>query len=191
MAYAKKLTKEDLLKAGITNITEDCRVFRGDTEVKPFTNAKGYLMLNIYALDDEGNKIKYYPHNDNKYYIYKVKTIGLHRAMWAWFYGEAREGFVIDHINNSHINIEDYYLDNLQEITPRENTTKDRKSAEPLKCNLKKPLSFYTDKLEKYLYLYTEARLNGDQDTCHKLRANISQTRARIKYYTEHIDEKK
>lgn len=40
--YATKLTKEDLIKGGITLVTEDGLVFKGDKQVTPTINAAGY-----------------------------------------------------------------------------------------------------------------------------------------------------
>ena len=55
--YARKLTKEELKNSGITTVTKDCRVFREDGEVKPFQNADGYFMINLFELDENGNRI--------------------------------------------------------------------------------------------------------------------------------------
>lgn len=91
--YAKKLTKQYLLDGGITNITEDGHVYRGDYEVKLSVNGQGYLYFSIYALDDNKEKIKL--DRDYRYqtkdgdivyygsYIWKCQSVGLHRAIWA------------------------------------------------------------------------------------------------------------
>lgn len=65
--YASRLTKEMLVASGIESITEDGTVIRNGKQVIPTQNKKGYLMLNLYDLDEDGNKIK--------------MTVGLHRAM--------------------------------------------------------------------------------------------------------------
>jgi hypothetical protein len=51
---------------------------------------------------------------------------------------------------------------------------------------LNKPRSFYEDKLAGYEKAYEEAKLNKDADLAHKLRAYISQTRARLRYWDSH-----
>lgn len=86
---------------------------------------------------------------------------------------------VVDHINNNKL---DNNLNNLQLLTPQENLNKDKPSTRILKCKLDRQLSYYTDKLEKYLYQYELAKKSGLQELAHKLRSNISQTKARIRY---------
>ena len=190
MAYARRLTKEDLERAGITDITEDGRVFRQGLEIPLNITPNGYHTLWIYDLDKDGNYIKY-GHTANGHYYYRQRMIGLHRAMWAWHYGEVPEGMVVDHINNSRDNIEDYYLSNLQLLTPAQNTAKEKsnwyKTETP--CMLSKPRSFYEDKLTKYLEQYEQAKKDGNAELAHRLRSNISNTRARLRYYDSHTAE--
>lgn len=154
-------------------------------------------MLNLYELDEDGNKIKQPitrkfkgTKNYVDTYIYKIKTIGLHRAMWAWFNGEVPEGYVVDHINNRHGMLEDYQMFNLQILTPAENLEKEAGiSTKQIACKLTRPLSFYEDKLNKYLAAYEEAKANHDSELAHKLRGNIANTKARIRYYLAHKEE--
>lgn len=203
MAYARKLTKADLMADGITEITKEGRIFKGDKEIFPhWIISKGtgdYLAITVCERDSDGNFIKVPTKRifkgrtkETDTYVYKLRTIGLHRAMWAWHYGEVPEGYVVDHINNQHGRIEDYLLDNLQLLTPKQNLAKDREdSTRELKCNLSKPRSFYEDKLAKYEALYEEAKANKDADGAHHLRTNLAQTRARLRYYDSHIEEAK
>lgn len=187
--YASRLTKEDLMKGGITCITEDGMAFKGEKQINPTVNAGGYLMLNIYELDEDGNKVKYYTGNKN-HYTYKSRLVGLHRAMWAWFHNEVKEGYVVDHINNQHTAIEDYHLSNLQLLTPAENLAKERDcNTKQLKCKLNKPLSFYEDKLSKYLDEYEKAKKEHNAKKCQLLRGNIANIRARIRYWLAHKEE--
>ena len=196
--YARRLTKEELIRAGITLITEDGLIFRGENQVLP-TAAVGqnYLVFAIYDLDEDGNKIKIpmkksWGNNGKLYdsYNYKARTIGLHRAMWAWFHDEVPEGYVVDHINNKHENIEDYHISNLQLLTPAENLAKERgTSNKQLPCKLNKPLSWYEDRLNKYLAEYNDAKKNHDADRAHKLRTNIANIKAKIRYYVANKGE--
>ena len=195
--YASRLTKEMLIKSGYELITEDGTVIRNGKQVIPTQNKQGYLMLNLYELDEDGNKIKIpitYIRKGRKKptntYVYKMMQVGLHRAMWAWLYGVVEEGCVIDHISNKHDSIEDYHISNLQIISQRENTTKDREaSIVKLKCKLDRPLSYYEDKLAYYEDLYQKAKKEGNQEEAHKQRCNIFNQRAKIRYWLSHKAE--
>ena len=195
--YASRLTKEMLIKSGIELITEDGTVFRNGKQVILSKDKNGYLMLGIYELDENGNKIKMpitkickghkKPSNT---YNYKVRTIGLHRAMWAWFYGVVEEGFVIDHRNNKHTSIEDYNINNLQIISQRENSIKNpRTSFRELKCRLDKPISYYEEKLTYYEDLYKKAMKNGDKKEIRKQATNTCNQRSKIRYWLSHKAE--
>ena len=160
--YARKLTKEELLEYGINEVTTTGKVFRHGKEVKPTIDKQGYFMFRIYAKDENDNKIKIPKKNTTRksQYSYKTRAIGLHRLMWAWHYGEVPAGMVVDHKNNRHDRIEDYYLDNLQLKTPGENLAKERDNWHKweIKCNLHKPRSHFEDKLAKYEALYEKAK---------------------------------
>ena len=195
--YASRLTKEMLVANGIELITEDGTVIKNGKQIFPKQNKKGYLILNLYEVDEDGNKIKIpitrirkgckKPSNT---YFYKSMIVGLHRAMWAWIYGVVEEGYVIDHRNNKHTSIEDYHISNLQLISQKENTTKDREaSTSELKCKLDRPLSYYEDKLAYYEDLYQKAVKEGNQEEAHKQRCNIFGQRARIRYWLSHKAE--
>ena len=174
--YASRLTKEMLVASGIESITEDGTVIRNGKQVIPTQNNKGYLMLNLYDLDEDGNKIK--------------MTVGLHRAMWAWLYGVVEEGKIVDHKSNKHTSIEDYKISNLQIITQRENVKKDSKaSTRELKCKLDRPLAYYEDKLAYYEDLYQKAKKEGDQKEAHRQRCNTYNQRAKIRYWLAHKEE--
>ena len=206
MAYAKRLTKERLIQEGFTEITKEGRLFKGEREVFPYWNGKegnpnSYLCIIVYQRDSEGYLIK----GKDRVYKYtrkdgsigeaiswqaKPETFGLHRVIWAWHYSEVPEGMVVDHINNKHSRIEDYHLDNLQLLTPKENLAKERKaSTREEKCKLDRPRTYYEDKLAKYEALYEEAKANKDADKAHKQRTNIAQTKARLRYYDNHRKE--
>lgn len=190
--YAKRLTKEDLMKGGVTDITEDCRVFKNGKEIELKKNyAGGYFTFFIYELDSNGNKIKVPTPNAKNPYVYKARSIGLHRAMWAWHYGEVPAGMVIDHRNNHHSKLEDYYLSNLQLLTPQENVTKEREcNTRQLACNLSYPRSHYEEKLAAYEAAYSVAKeTNADKEVRHKLTSSIAHTRAQLRYYDAHIEQ--
>ena len=195
--YASRLTKEMLTANGIELITEYGTVIKNGKQFFPVQNKQGYLMLHLYEVDEDGNKIKIpitkickgckKPTNT---YKYKIMTVGLHRAMWAWLYGVVEEGYIVDHKNNKHTNIEDYNINNLQIISQRENVIKDREaSIVEFKCKLDRPLSYYEDKLAYYEDLYQKAVKEGNQEETHKQRANIFGQKARIRYWLSHKEE--
>ena len=204
MAYAKKLTKELLQANGITEITKDGRVFKGEKEIFPhwIPGNRPYLGLLIYERDENGHLIKgkdrIYKYKkadgsigESKSWQAKNRTSGLHRIMWAWHYGEVPEGMVVDHIDNKHETLHDYRLENLQLLTPQENLAKENTyiGTRELKCKMNKPKEFYENKLLKYEKEYEEAKKNHDADTAHKLRTNIANMKARLRYWDSHKEE--
>lgn len=195
--YARALTKNDLIKYGVKEITEDCKVIFEDGRVlekeEDFTkNKQGYLTFNVYELDENGNRIKRptkQRYKDKVYniYAYKVRTICLHRAMYAWFNDEVPDGFVIDHISNKHDTLYDNRLENLQLLTPRDNLVKERIiDIRELRCKMTLPLSYYEEKLNTYLNKYNKSK---DREEKHLLRTRISDYRARIRYWQSHEAE--
>lgn len=144
--YAKRLTKDDLIKMGIKDIyfnPYDLQyhvVNKKDKEVSLYQNHQRYIYFVILDIDDEGQYIKkplkrkfkgYKKIYDT--YIYKPATIYLHRAIYAWFKGEVPEGMVVDHIDNKHETHYDNRPENLQLLTPSENLAKDRKRASDIR----------------------------------------------------------
>ena len=179
--YARELTKEYLIKLGIINITPDGKhIYTGiDEEAEQYKNQGGYLVFNVY---DHDIYKAIYP-------ITKCKsagqiTIPVHRAVYAWYRGSATASLVVDHINN---NKTDNRIDNLQLLTVKDNIWKGRVcDVRELKCNLRKPRSFYEEKLEEYLAEYKQAKLDHDAKKVRNLRANLSQNRAKLRYWDSH-----
>lgn len=184
--YARILTKEELIKSGITAITEDARVFKGAIEVTPkkLDKATGYLMLNIYDTDAEGNFIKR-PKKDKPGYSYKVRRIGLHRVVYAWMYGCVPEGLVVDHINNKHDDLVDYNINNLQLSTQLHNNHKDRTQVKEAKMpkNKKYTRQEILDKIDYYQEQNRIARDNNDKDKAHSIRGCISDWKAKLRAF--------
>ena len=191
--YASELTKEELIKAGVVAVDlENCKVYGKYGEIIPTINSQNYLMLSLYELDENGNKIKVPIKRTYKgttktsvynTYTYKTLPVSLNRLLWAWKYGKVRAGYIIDHINNKHDNLEDYKLENLQEITPAENVTKEKPESNfMIKPAKHKTIEYYAIKLNHYIKLYEQAKKDHDADKAHKLRSNISQVKARIRW---------
>ena len=189
--YARKLTKQELIDGGITNITVNGRIFKNGEDITDYLslNPRGYKVLFIYDRDENGCYIK--QNLDKRYpghYTYKLRSISLNRAIYAWFNDIVEDGFVVDHKDN---NKDNYDLTNLQILTPQDNVNKEKRgwNIKETKCNMKKARSFYTDKLEKYLIEYEKAKAEGNAEYTHTLRSNISQLRARIRYWDSHKEE--
>ena len=121
--YCKKLTKQELLDAGFTDvkyIDNQWRVFRRwrknsskekiDTEIK-VTLACG---KHKYRPDKYYHKITY---SFNR----KAINIPLSRFIYVWFKGDIPDGYVVDHINNDSF---DNRPENLQLLTVGDNLKK-------------------------------------------------------------------
>ena len=185
MAYASMLTRDYLEYLGITNVTEDGRVFKGETELTQVSDGR-YLLVQLY---DPALRLTVpfeKRHNNTHYGQF---TIGVHRIVYAWYNQIIPTGMVIDHIDNNKTNNN---LHNLRIVTPSENISKDRPKANKtvMKCKLNKDRSFYEAKLNEYLALYKEAKEKKDQTAIHKWRTYVSQYRARLRYYDLNKEEK-
>ena len=187
--YARKLTKEELIKSGITAVDfETGKVFGAEGERTCSINKGGYLVLPIYEFDDNGNKIKVPLRRRyqgckkiSDTYNYKQRVVGLHRLIWAWKYGEVPEGYVIDHKNNKHSELEDYRLDNLQCITPAQNLAKEKpESNRMIKTN--NSLEYCEELLNICLDMYNKAKFEHNAEKAHKYRSLISYYKAQIRY---------
>lgn len=189
--YASELTREELISMGVTAVDfESCKVYGVNREFTPTVNCQGYLMINLYDIDENGQPIKV-PikrlfkgcKKPTDTYTYKTRLISLNRLIWAWKYGKVRSGYVIDHRNNKHTELEDYRLENLQEITPSENLAKERpESTFMLRPAKSRPISYYETKLAYYLTEYEKAKKAHKASYVAKLRSNISQQRAKIRW---------
>lgn len=203
--YAKQLTKEDLIKAGIKDIyynPDDSKyhiITKNDTEIGLHRNNQNYLNFNIYELDDEGQHIKKPIKRRFKdckkisdTYIYKTKVLPLHRAVWAWFKGEVPEGMVVDHIDNKHETHYDNRIENLQLLTPAQNLAKERPvSMNIMTCDMKKPIECYIDKYNYWILEYNKEKEENSSSTeyAHKCRCFYNVYRKKIEYWYKHKEE--
>ena len=194
MAYAKELTKDDLIKMGVVDVDFDTLTVYGTNGPKTpvMSHNQKYIVISLYDIDESGNRIKLprklkQTRKDNSiYYVdgytYKCKNVLLSRLLWAWKYGIAHEGMVIDHKNNKHEDLEDYRLDNLQEITPAQNVAKERPDSNTrIVYRKRKGIGYYEDLLIKYETEYENAKLLGDAKLTHKYRSLVSYARACIR----------
>ena len=181
MEYSKQLTKQYLQEVlGITEISEDGEhVFKKGHEMKQTPTKDGYKVITLY------DKIKYsLTPEELKNSTCGYTTYGVHRLVYAWFNKVIPSGVVIDHIDDNKLN---NHKDNLRATTPSGNIWKYRPhDVRETKCNLSKPRSFYEDKLNHWINCYETAKQMGNQDLAHKLRTNISNSKARLRYYDSH-----
>ena len=179
--YAKGIDRDYLMnRIGVTDITPDGKhIYINNKEVKQFKINTGHMIFQAY---DSVLYKEIYP-------ITKSATAGqvdvpVHRAVYAWYHGSIQDGLVVDHINNDK---QDNRLDNLQLLTPKQNIWKDREcDVWEKKCKLDLPRSFYEEKLAGYIEAYGKAKLEKDANLVHKLRAYVSQTKAKLRYWDSH-----
>ena len=159
-----------------------------------------YFSFNVYALDENGNRIKKPIRRKLKgcrkeidTYIYKVKAITLHRAAYAWLKGEVPEGFIVDHIDNKHDTHYDNRLENLQLLTPSENLAKERpkSNTKELPCLMTKPIEHYLETYNYWLMEYEREKKERSSYTeyAHKCRCFYNIYRKKIRYWYRHQNE--
>ena len=203
--YARQLTKEDLIKAGIKDIfynPYDLKyhvLTKNDKEIRLSKNKQNYLYFSIYELDDEGQHIKRPIKRKLKNckkisdtYIYKTKALPLHRAIWAWTKGEVPEGMIVDHIDNKHETHYDNRIENLQLLTPAQNLAKERPvSMYMVTCDMKKPIEYYIDKYNYWILEYKEEKEENSSSTeyAHKCRCSYNMYKKKIEYWYQHKEK--
>lgn len=180
--YGTQLTRDYLEYLGVTEVSVDgTKIMKGDQELTQH-ECGGYRTICLY----DPAKRKLIPMEDRANTTGQLH-LGVHRIVYSWYHRIIPDGMVVDHVNNNKF---DNRLENLQLLTPGENIWKERESnTKEIKCKMNKPRSFYEDKLTKYEALYEEAKANHDAKATHKLRSNIAQTRARLRYWDAHKDE--
>jgi hypothetical protein len=179
MTYASALTRDYLEYLGITEVSRDgTKVMKGDKELKQNYDGR-YKLIALYdPAIRKATPTELRCNSTGQVYF------GVHRIVYCWYNRVIPTGMVIDHINSNKL---DNRLENLQLLSPKDNINKEREvSTKELKCKLDRPRKYYEDKLAEYEALYEAAKEEHNADLCHKLRANISQTRARLRYWDSH-----
>lgn len=186
--YAAELTKEYLMKLGITDVTPDgLHIYKGSEELAQYIPKTKNVKRRYFRVSLYDPEIRQATPKEERTSTTGAITIPVHVINYVWNRGPRELGLVVDHIDNNPLN---NHIDNLQLINQRENVTKDREeSIRELKCKLDRPLSYYEDKLAYYEGLYQKAVKEGNQEEAHKQRANTYGQRARIRYWLSHKEE--
>ena len=180
--YAETLTKSYLKSCGVTHVSEDGKVFKGNKEITQHLNNSGHMVVMLY---DPLRRAAVPPaeRTNSTGAIY----LPVHRIVFAWCHNEVPTGLVVDHINNNKV---DNRIENLQLLTPGENIWKERVcNVRELSCMLTRPREYYENKLAKYEKLYKLAKETHNMEEAHKQRSNISNIRAKLRYYDNHKGE--
>ena len=186
--YAAELTKEYLMKLGITDVTPDgLHIYRGSEELAQYIPKAKNVKRRYFRVSLYDPELRQATPKEERTNTTGAITIPVHVINYVWNKGPRKLGRVVDHLDNNPLN---NHIDNLQLISQRENATKEREeSTKEIKCKLDRPLSYYEDKLAYYEDLYQKAVKEGNQEEAHKQRGNIFNQRAKIRYWLSHKEE--
>lgn len=186
--YAAELTKEYLMKLGITDVTPDgLHIYKGSKELAQYIPKTKNVKRRYFRVSLYDPELRQATPKEERTITTGAIIIPVHVINYVWNRGPRELGRVVDHIDNNPLN---NHIDNLQLISQRENVKKDREaSTKEIKCKLDRPLSYYENKLYYYEYLYKKAVKAGDQEEAARRRANTYIQRAKIRYWLSHKKE--
>lgn len=180
------ITKEELIRLGITDVSRDGKTILN----KHSRPLKQHLMgqyLGVFVHDPIKYKATPKEQRDKHSGQEKLKV---HLIVYAWFHGSLDPNLVVDHIDENKLN---NHIDNLQQITFRENLLKAKTEYcnTEVKCDLTRQRSEYEDELNKYLTEYDTQFESGQSETkeLKALRAKVFRLRAKLRYYDNHLEE--
>lgn len=128
MGRPAELTKKELMRLGITDVTEDGQVFIGDKKLKSYIQTKNsrfkaqqYRVIRIYDPEVyQAQKAKYggkcIPGKTSG-----IRGIVLSRLMYAWHHGIAPANMDCDHIDGDSLN---NHISNIQLLSRQANLAK-------------------------------------------------------------------
>ena len=127
--YCKKLTKQELLDAGFTEvkyIDNQWRVFRRWRKYNSKEKFDTEISITLACRKHKYRPDKYY-HKITYSFNRKAINIPLSRFIYVWFNGDIPDGYIVDHINGDSF---DNRPENLQLITVGDNLKKRFESGE-------------------------------------------------------------
>ena len=165
---SKQITRSYLEYLGVTEVTEDGKIFTQKGELKPTFIGNGTRP------------------NEQRRYEFRIQKNGerarvlVYHAVYAWFHGEVPYGKELHHRDGNPLNNS---IDNLVALTHEEHVQEHRRMKElerqeaivEEKCRLDIPREHYVKKIEEYMS-------KADY-------ANANQYKRRLKYYDNHIQE--
>ena len=186
--YAAELTKDYLMKLGITNVTPDgLHIYKGSEELAQYIPKTKNVKRRYFRVSLYDPELRQATPKEERTNTTGAIMIPVHVINYVWNKGPRESGLIVHHTDNNPLNNN---IDNLQLISQRENVTIDREeSIRELKCKLDRPLSYYEDKLAYYEDLYQKAVKEGNQEEARKQRANTYTQRAKIRYWLSHREE--
>ena len=154
------LSRQYLEYLGITDITEDGRIYKGQKEIQGGLAGSGYNVIQPH--DKEGKK----------------RNILVHRAVYAWFHDYIPPKMQIDHRDGNRYNNS---IDNLRLATAAENRANrhHKNGTYEMRCSMKFPREHYEAMID------TLKAMPKSQYTA----ARISHVKAKLRYWDSHAQE--
>ena len=173
------ITKEWLQSVGITEITEDGKVFTKHGERKPTIATckhkhgkdKQYPVIAVYDPElykDQKSRGKDCP---------GMRLLLLSRVVYAWFHEICPAEYDVDHIDNNPFNNS---ISNLQLLTRKQNLNR-REGRNQYTCKLTDDqLKYFNEQKRSYEHMINEARVLIDSE-----KEEIDKIQKDLDYYTE------
>lgn len=157
------LTKEELQRLGITDVTRDGKIYHNGKECNQYYvkckhpksgNDKSYWTISLYDAELYKEQLK-----DDVKYKNGMRTFLVSRVVYAWYHDMCPSDLDVDHIDD---NPNNNSIDNLQLLTRADNLKKRGYARNQYTCSMSE------EEYEKYKkeYLDVLRDLNGEVDRC-------------------------